>query len=128
MQVRTRKDPLAQAGPTVRRARRRSVQFPVVIHSVQSHPGTVLNIGERGIFVALEETLPVDSLVEVEFRMPDGGQRLRIIGEVCWARDYTATGGSGRPGVGIEFWSLGRVGREHLRRFVGAQEEAGRLE
>lgn len=128
MQVRTRKDPVAEAGPTVRRARRRKVHFPVVIHSVESHPGTVLNISERGMFVAVEETLPVDSLVEVEFRMPDGGETLRIIGEVCWARDYSAVDGAGKPGVGIEFWSLGSTGREHLRRFVRANEEKPRFE
>jgi Tfp pilus assembly protein PilZ len=97
------------------------VQFPVVIHSVESHPGTVLNISEHGIFVAIDDSLPVDSLVEVEFRMPDGGETLRIIGEVCWARDYTATAGAKRHGIGIAFWSLGRAGREHLRRFVRAQ-------
>lgn len=123
MQIRTRQEPTTGVGPNGRRARRRKTHFPVVVHSVGSHRGTVFNISERGMFVALDESLPVDSLVEVEFRMPNGRQTLRIIGEVCWARGFSEADGAHQPGVGIEFWNLGSAGRDHLRRFVRAQEE-----
>lgn len=110
-------------GQELRGRRLRRARLPVTIHSVHSHAAVVRAIGARGVVVASDETLPVDSRVELEFRFPSTGRALRLMGEVrSAAGDMVAPGEHSGPTMGIEFWNVGAEAREYLRSILENHE------
>jgi uncharacterized protein (TIGR02266 family) len=87
------------------------------------------NISEGGIFVATHHTLPIGSVLELQFRIPTTDQLLTVEGEVRWVRPANAlakeTNDFGaednnrmRPGMGIQFKNLGAIARGAIEAFI----------
>jgi hypothetical protein len=93
---------------------------PVTVHAGQSQRGFLLDVNDRGMFAALPNSLPAERVVEVEFEMPEGDQRLRVVGEVSGSSYYVGEDGVGFRGVSVAFYGIGDEGLDHLERFVGA--------
>lgn len=96
----------------------------VTIHAGQSHRGYLLNMNKRGVFVALPSGIRPDKIVEIEFVMPNGRERLRVVGEVTWSYIYVGSDGASFPGVGVEFLGVEEDGFDQLERFVSANLDA----
>lgn len=96
--------------------------IPVTIHAGRAQRGYLIDMNDRGVFAALPTGLPEDKLVEVEFEMPDGFQKLRVVGEVSWSNFYIGDDGVAFPGVGVEFLGVADEGLAILEQFVTANE------
>jgi hypothetical protein len=94
--------------------------LPVTIHAGHSLRGFIISMTPKGILAALPSGLSAGKIVEVEFEMPDGDSRLRVVGEVSWSNFYVSDDGVGFTGVGIEFFGIGDVGLGYLEDFVSA--------
>lgn len=72
------------------------------------------DISEGGLFLSTYRSLPVGSVVDLEFSLPGSEAPLRARGEVRWLREHA----TGQPrGVGIAFDELADEDRESIHRF-----------
>lgn len=72
--------------------------------------GTLCDISVGGVFIETEESLPVDSLLSLEFRLTPGTVLIQCRGRVAWRnrkfnlrKDYVS------PGVGVEFIDIKKM-------------------
>lgn len=122
MQPRSNDDPpsdqnVLSSVPTSRLPRRH-LGVPIVLHSIESHPGTALDVSEHGLFATLDDILPVHSVVEVEFQLPHNSHAFRVLGEICLVHLYSFDDDEA-TGVGIDFHHVGGETREKLATVVG---------
>lgn len=68
----------------VERRSHQRVRLRVIVEvgSVTSFHGFSADVSTTGICVVAEEELPVDSLIDVEFNFPDGGEPFDAFGEI----------------------------------------------
>src|SRR4051812_7730135 len=74
------------------------------------------DISMSGLFVELDQTLPVGESVEIFIALPDGAETLRLEGSV--AR-------SASDGVGVYFQGVTPEQRKSLESFLGYLKESG---
>lgn len=88
------------------------VRFRSASEFVEEHS---LNLGRGGIFIESENPAAVDSIVEVEIFLPDGGAPVRTNGIVV----HRQPPAPGRPGgVGIQFVNAADGFRDRLDKYM----------
>jgi uncharacterized protein (TIGR02266 family) len=79
------------------------------------------DISEGGIFVATYSLLRPGTLADLEFTLPDGGEPIRVQGEVRWLREPQVDR-TIMPGMGFRFVNLSESDRLRVERFVSQRE------
>lgn len=101
-----------------------SVRFwrlPTDRSTIEYLEGVVENVALGGVFIATDDPLPKDSLVEVEFRVDaDGTPRtVRAKALVRWARSMFPP-----AGMGLEFIEFSGLGQEHLEDWIARLKDS----
>jgi len=73
------------------------------------------NINEGGMFVEMEKPPELDTVVQLQFRLPGTAKPVKVLGRVAWSRDDDS---EGPTGVGIEFQDLSPEMRETINQVV----------
>lgn len=100
--------------------RRRSSRTPIVVRIEYATVDALFsdftsNINEGGVFIETDAPAPLESVVNLRFRLPGTRETLRVTGRVAWID----TEANGKPtGMGIEFDSLTEADRERINALV----------
>lgn len=100
--------------------RRRSTRTPIVVRIEYATVDALFsdftrNINEGGVFIETDAPAPLDSEVNLRFRLPGTREALRVSGRVAWI----ATEQGGKPtGMGIEFENLTDADRTRINELV----------
>ena len=78
----------------------------------------VSNLGEGGMFIEMREPPPKGTILEVEFELPGGEARTKVLGIVRW-REKAGR----RAGVGVRFAPIGRGERSDIRQIIRRRAE-----
>ncbi|MBW1613190.1 MAG: cyclic nucleotide-binding domain-containing protein, partial [Deltaproteobacteria bacterium] len=63
----------------------------------------IANFGQGGLFIHTTKNLPVGSLLDLEFNLPDSNQEITTKGKVMWIRPQDMSTEKMPPGMGIQF-------------------------
>jgi uncharacterized protein (TIGR02266 family) len=87
-----------------RHSERENIKIPVDYSAVDAFFSEfTMNINEGGMFIETENTPPLDSMVQLQIRLPDLERPIKLGGRVAWVSD----GKGGSPaGMGVEFQDL----------------------
>ena len=77
--------------------------------------GTVRDLSRGGVFVESLGKLPVDTELDLDFRLPDVRKPLRPTAQVMWAGPHPK---SRAPGMGLRFLALDRSSTHQIDSFV----------
>lgn len=100
--------------------RRRSLRAPVVVRIEYATVDALFsdftrNINEGGVFIETDCPAPLDSVVQLRFRLPRTREALQVAGRVAWIEP----GEDGRPqGMGVEFEHLSDRDRTRINELV----------
>ena len=99
-----------------RRSGRHDLKIPVDYSAVDAFFSEFTsNINEGGMFVETETPPPLDSIVQLQCRLPDLERPVKLRGRVAWVSD----GKSDTPqGMGIEFQDLSDEIRQTINAVV----------
>jgi len=87
-----------------RRSGRHDLKIPVDYSAVDAFFSEfTTNINEGGMFIETETPSPMDSAVQLEFRLPNLDRPVKVSGRVAWISDGKA---DSPVGMGIEFQEL----------------------
>ncbi len=77
------------------------------------------NICLGGIFIKTNQMLPVQTVLEIELKLPDRAEPISLVGEVVHALDPKMAKAHGwEPGLGINFVDFEESGKEILAQYV----------
>jgi len=77
--------------------------------------GVVRDLSRGGVFVESRGTLPIDTELDLDFRLPEARKPLRPSAQVRWAGLHPATHA---PGMGLRFLALDRPSTHQIESFV----------
>jgi len=87
-----------------RQSERENIKFPVDYSAVDAFFSEfTTNINEGGMFIETETPPPLDTVVQLQVRLPDLAKPIKLGGRVAWVSDGKA---GSPPGMGIEFQGL----------------------
>ena len=93
-----------RSGKDRRKSERENIKVPVDYSAVDAFFSEfTTNINEGGMFVETETPPPLDAIVQVQIRLPDLQNPIKLGGRVAWVSDGK---GESPPGMGIEFQDL----------------------
>ena len=100
--------------------RRERTRYPARIDVNYRHGDTYLfsrssNVSELGIFLVSSNPPPVDTVLDLEFHIPNARQPLRVSGRVAWIENGR---GGADPGMGIQFVQLSAEIRKQIRSLI----------
>ena len=78
----------------------------------------IANLGEGGLFIHTTKNLPVGSLLDLEFSLPDSNQAITTKGKVVWARPQDMSTEKMPPGMGIQFIAINPNDNELLKNYL----------
>ena len=78
----------------------------------------ISNVGEGGIFIHTIKNLPVGSLLDLEFSLPDTNQSITTKGKVVWARPQDMSTEKMPPGMGIQFIDMNPNDNQLLKNYI----------
>jgi len=78
----------------------------------------VANLGEGGLFINTTKNLPVGSLLDLEFTLPDSNQAIDTKGKVVWTRPQDMSTEKMPPGMGIQFIDMNPEDKELLKYYL----------
>ena len=84
--------------------------------------GTISQISDKGMFLATQRNLPLDSAVAMELPVPEGGA-MQMTGTVVWLRKVGPRVSD--PGLGIRFASMSPTTAEQLATLLDGLDEVG---
>ena len=73
------------------------------------------NINEGGVFIETDSPSEIDTLVQLQFRVPEMEAPIQVTGRVAWISEEKDEGASG---MGIEFQELQPAIRETINELV----------
>jgi len=77
------------------------------------------NISLGGIFIKTPKMLPVQTVLEIDLKLPDRAEKIALVGEVVHTIDpKTAQEQGWEPGLGIHFVDFEETGKEMLAQYV----------
>jgi uncharacterized protein (TIGR02266 family) len=84
------------------------MRMPITSSSVPAFlESEIMNISKGGVFIRADIVLPLGSLVDFEFSLPDRPVPVKATGVVVWARAAGKPTGPGfpehLPGMGVQF-------------------------
>jgi len=78
----------------------------------------IANLGEGGLFIHTTKNLPVGSLLDLEFNLPDSNQAITTKGKVVWIRPQDMSTKKMPPGMGIQFIDMNPNDNELLKNYI----------
>jgi uncharacterized protein (TIGR02266 family) len=95
----------AAIGPTKRSTRRVPCQISMSIRNgEQVYTSKTLDISHGGIFVATERQLPIGTVIDMTFQIPNTAKVVTAVGKVAWVgRAPDGATGSSTAGCGVKF-------------------------
>jgi uncharacterized protein (TIGR02266 family) len=109
-------------GPSAEADRRRKPRYAVTLSVTllgdhNFYTGLTENLSEGGLFVHTQSTLPIGTVIRVEFTLPTSSEKLSLVGEVRWTRSPNAVreehnnygsvnADAVKPGMGVQFKEL----------------------
>jgi uncharacterized protein (TIGR02266 family) len=78
----------------------------------------IANLGEGGLFIHTTKNLPVGSLLDLEFSLPDSNQAITTKGKVMWIRPQDMSTEKMPPGMGIQFIDMNPNDNELLKNYL----------
>lgn len=78
----------------------------------------IANLGEGGLFINTTKNLPVGSLLDLEFNLPDSDQAVNTKGKVVWTRSQDISTEKIPPGMGIQFMDMNPDDKELLNNYI----------
>jgi len=78
----------------------------------------IANLGEGGLFIHTTKNLPVGSLLDLEFSLPDSNQAITTKGKVVWTRPQDMSTEKMPPGMGIQFIDMNPEDKELLKNYL----------
>jgi uncharacterized protein (TIGR02266 family) len=100
--------------------RRERIRYQVRINVNYRHGDTYLfsrtsNVSELGIFLVSERPLAKDTVISLEFDIPNVRKPIQVLGRVTWVE----TGKSGaEPGMGIQFIDLSKDTQKQIKSLI----------
>ena len=85
------------------------------------YAGFVENLSRGGVFVATHSIKAVGSVFDVSLTLPDGGEPIRVRGQVRWARAYVEDSDV-PPGLGIQFMNLEAADLGRIEVFLSCRD------
>jgi len=82
------------------------------------------NLDSGGLFIKTTKSLPVDTLLDLEFNLPNTQKVIRIPGRVVWTRSQDMSTKKMPPGMGTEFVGMNPEDREVLKRYLSLLESS----
>jgi uncharacterized protein (TIGR02266 family) len=87
-----------------RHSARENIKIPVDYSAVDAFFSEfTTNINEGGMFIETENLRDLDSIVQLQIRLPEMDKPIRLGGRVAWVSDGK---GESPPGMGIEFQEM----------------------
>ena len=99
-----------------RSSERTALKIPIDYSAVDSFfTEFTHNINEGGIFIETDSPAELETVVQLQFRVPGESEPLQVAGRVAWMSD-----GSGKSptGMGIEFHELSAASRQRIDELV----------
>jgi len=78
----------------------------------------IANLGEGGLFIRTTKNVPVGSLLDLEFNLPDSNQKINTKGEVAWTRPQDMSTEKMPLGIGIQFIDMNPKDKEMLKNYI----------
>jgi uncharacterized protein (TIGR02266 family) len=78
----------------------------------------IANLGEGGLFIRTTKNVPVGSLLDLEFNLPDSNQKINTKGEVAWTRPQDRSTEKMPLGIGIQFIEMNPKDKEMLKNYI----------
>jgi uncharacterized protein (TIGR02266 family) len=78
----------------------------------------IANLGEGGIFIHTTKDLPVGSILDLEFSLPESDQVINTKGKVMWVRPQDMSTEKIPPGMGIQFIDMNPNDKQLLKQYV----------
>ena len=78
----------------------------------------IANLGEGGLFIHTTKNLPVGSILDLEFSLPDSNQAITTKGKVVWIRPQDMSTEKMPPGMGIQFIDMNPKDNELLKHYI----------
>lgn len=83
----------------------------------------IRNISRGGIFIASDTPIPLDTLLNIRFRLPDKKSEVEALGVVRWISSDLAN-----PGIGVQFVKLKEKDQGRVGDYMGPKEAEEALE
>jgi len=93
----------------------RNVIFKEGSYGIALH---ILYSGEGGLFIHTTKNLPVGSVLDLEFSLPDSNQAITTKGKVVWTRPQDVSTEKMPPGMGIQFIDMNPNDNELLNNYL----------
>jgi len=78
----------------------------------------IANFGQGGLFIHTTKNLPVGSLLDLEFNLPDSNQEITTKGKVMWIRPQDMGTEKMPPGMGIQFINMNPNDSKLLKNYL----------
>lgn len=75
----------------------------------------ISNLAGGGLFIKTAKNVPVDTLLNLEFNLPDSNQVIRTKGRVAWTRSKDKSSEKKPPGMGIQFIDMNPENKKLLQ-------------
>lgn len=76
------------------------------------------NLAKGGLFVKTGKVLPVDTLLNVEFTLPDSNHVIHTTGKVVWTRSKKKSSDKIPPGMGIQFIDINPEDEKLVKKYI----------
>ena len=76
------------------------------------------NLAKGGLFVKTGKILPVDTLLNVEFTLPDSNHVIHTTGKVVWTRSKDRSSDKIPPGMGVQFIDMSPEDEKLLKKYI----------
>jgi CRP/FNR family cyclic AMP-dependent transcriptional regulator len=76
------------------------------------------NLGTGGLFIKTTQMVPVGSIMNLEFNLPDSDHLIQAKGKVVWARPQEQSDEKKPPGLGIQFVEMGAKDTTLLNTYI----------
>ena len=76
------------------------------------------NLAKGGLFVKTGKIFPVDTLLNVEFSLPNSNQVIHTTGKVVWTRSKDKSSEKIPPGMGIQFIDINPEDEKLLKKYI----------
>ncbi|RLB27443.1 MAG: hypothetical protein DRG66_05400 [Deltaproteobacteria bacterium] len=76
------------------------------------------DLDSGGLFIKTTKSLPVDTVLDLEFNLPNTQKVIRTPGRVVWTRSQDMSTKKMPPGMGTEFVGMNPEDREVLKRYL----------
>jgi uncharacterized protein (TIGR02266 family) len=82
------------------------------------------DLDSEGLFIKTTKSLPVDTVLDLEFNLPNTQKVIRTPGRVVWTRSQDMSTKKMPPGMGTEFVGMNPEDREVLKRYLSLLESS----